>query len=189
MRKQFAKLGIQLQVRATQYNRFQEKMRTGNAQIFSWGWHADYPDPENFLFLLYGPNGKVKFHGENAANYSNKKFDTLFEKMKNLPNGAEREKVISKMLDIVRRDAPWVFGFHPKNFQLTHNWLRQGKSNEIANNTLKYAHLYPKEREELRAKWNKPTFWPIGLGFLIIGLGIVPVGIRYWRKEHRGLRK
>ena len=60
--RQFAKLGIQLEIRATDYNRFQEKMQKGAAQIFFWGWNADYPDAENFLFLFYGPNGKVK-HG------------------------------------------------------------------------------------------------------------------------------
>ena len=53
LRKQFSKLGINLVVRATDYNRFQEKMRKGTAQIFQWGWNADYPDPENFFFLLY----------------------------------------------------------------------------------------------------------------------------------------
>ena len=58
-RKQFAKLKINLVVRSTDYNRFQEKMRNGTAQIFMWGWNADYPDPENFLFLLYGK----KFQG------------------------------------------------------------------------------------------------------------------------------
>ena len=80
IRRQFAKIGIQLNIRATQYNRFREKVRTGNAQMFFWGWLADYPDPENFLFLLYGPNGKVKYGGENAANYSNPEYDKLFTK-------------------------------------------------------------------------------------------------------------
>ncbi|MFQ5561647.1 MAG: ABC transporter substrate-binding protein, partial [Nitrospinota bacterium] len=50
--KQFRKIDIQLVIRSTNYNRFQDKMLKGNAQIFQWGWNADYPDPENFLFLL-----------------------------------------------------------------------------------------------------------------------------------------
>ena len=70
-------MGIELIVRATDYNRFQEKIRKGTAQIFSWGWNADYPDPENFLFLLYGPNSKVETQGENATNYQNPEFDNF----------------------------------------------------------------------------------------------------------------
>jgi oligopeptide transport system substrate-binding protein len=64
MRKQFAKLGIELVVRATDYNRFQEKMREGTGQVFMWGWNADYPDPENFFFLLYGPNKQDRWRRE-----------------------------------------------------------------------------------------------------------------------------
>ncbi len=57
-------LGIDLIIRATDYNRFQEKVRKGRVQIFSWGWNADYPDPDNFLFLLYGGNGVVESGGD-----------------------------------------------------------------------------------------------------------------------------
>ena len=91
-RKQLAKLGIELVIRATDYNRFQDKMLKGTAQIFQWGWNADYPDPENFLFLLYGPNAKVGRNGENAANYKNPEYDALFEQVKNMDNGPERQE-------------------------------------------------------------------------------------------------
>ncbi len=91
MHKQFAQLDMQLVIRGTDYNRFQDKMRKGKAQIFQWGWNADYPDPENFLFLLYGPNSKAEHGGENAANYQNPEFDRLFERMKDMDNGPERQ--------------------------------------------------------------------------------------------------
>ena len=92
MRKQFQKLNIQLVVRSTDYNRFQDKIRKGNAQIFEWGWNADYPDPENFLFLLHGPQQKVGNEGENASNYSNPEYNRLFDQMKNMENGPERQQ-------------------------------------------------------------------------------------------------
>ncbi len=181
-RKQFAKLGIQLVIRATDYNRFREKMRTGNAQIFMWGWNADYPDPENFFFLLYGPNGKVKYGGENAANYQNPRFDQLFEKMRNMENTSQRLLVIEKMQDIVRRDAPWVFGYHPKNFTLFHTWLHNVKPNMMANNTLKYMRLEPHTRARLRRLWNRPVWWPLGLLLMVSVLAVIPAWLSYRKR-------
>ncbi len=184
-RKQFQKLDIQLVVRNTDYNRFRDKMRNGNAQIFMWGWNADYPDPENFFFLLYGPNGKVKYHGENAANYDNPEFNRLFEQMKNMDNGPERLRIIEAMNDIVRRDAPWIWGLHPKSFALYHSWYHNAKPNLMANNTLKYKRIDPVLRKEKRAQWNQPVLWPLGLlGLLLVAL-IVPAVFTYIRREHR----
>lgn len=184
MRKQFATLGIALNVRATLYNRFQEKMRLGNAQIFMWGWSADYPDPENFLFLLYGPNGKVKFGGENASNYHNPKFDVLFKQFKYLEDGPEKIKLIEQMVRLVQHDAPWVFGLHPKNFQLFHQWVDPVKPNEVANNLLKYVRIHPKLREHLRAEWNQPVWWPAWVLLVFLVVLVAGVWIHYWRRAH-----
>ena len=51
-------------VRSTDYNRFQDKIRKGSAQVFFLGWNADYPDPENFFFLLYGPRARSRARRE-----------------------------------------------------------------------------------------------------------------------------
>lgn len=185
LRKEFSKLGIELNIRDTQYNQFQERMRLGNAQIFSWGWNADYPDPENFLFLLYSPNGKVKFYGENATNYANPEYDKLFVAMKNIPNGEERLAIIRKMVSIVQYDAPWIWGLFPESFTLSHDWNRVIKPNEIANNTLKYSRLDPILRAEQRQLWNQPIWWPILLYVGLLLLSGAPVVIHYWRKLHR----
>ncbi len=182
-RKQFEKLGIQLVVRNTDYNRFREKMTTGNAQLFSWGWNADYPDPENFLFLLYGPNGKVKYSGENAANYVNAEFDRLFEQMKDMPNGPARQAVIDQMVEIVRRDSPWLFGFNPVSFALYHEWYQNLKRNMMANNTLKYARIDAELREQHRAQWNAPVIWPILMVFVVLLTVIAPAFLAYRRHE------
>ena len=167
-RKQFEKLGIKLIIRATDYNRFQDKMRKGNAQIFVWGWNADYPDPENFFFLLYGNNAKVKFGGENASNYQNPEFDRLFEQMRNMDNGAERFNLIQQMQEIVRNDAPWVFGLHPKQFSLSHSWFLNRKPHVIANNTLKYQRIDTTARAQQWREWNQPIFWPFLLFVIIL---------------------
>ena len=183
-RKQFEKLGIKLVIRATDYNRFQEKMRSGNAQIFVWGWNADYPDPENFFFLLYGPNSKVKQSGENAGNYSNPAFDRLFEQMRNMDNNEHRYQIIQAMQNILRHDAPWVFGFHPKSFSLFHSWYQNLKPNLMANNRLKYQRIDPVSRAVKRQQWNEPVFWPLVLLFIVFVLMLVPA-IKAYRRRTR----
>ena len=111
--RQFAKIDIQLEVRATDNNQFQDKVRKGKHQVFWLGWNADYPDAENFLFLLYGPNGKTKSDGENTANYENPEYDKLFATMKTLDDGPQKQAVIDEMVKIAQQDAPWSFGYFP----------------------------------------------------------------------------
>ena len=100
---QFAKLGIQLEVRATDYNQFQDKMLKGKHQIFWAGWLADYPDAENFLFLLYGPNAKSKSQGENVANYENPEFDKLFASCRRSTTGRASSRSSTRWWPSCRR--------------------------------------------------------------------------------------
>lgn len=183
MRKRFARLGIDLNVRSTLYNRFQEKMRQGQAQIFSWGWNADYPDAENFLFLLYGPNGKAHHGGENAANYNNPKFNEIFDQIKKMEPGSRRFELIQKAVNQVRFDAPWVFGLHPINFSLSHQWVSPIKVNPMANNTLKYVYVDASKRGALQKKWNAPYYVVLVIllgAFLLLAIGVVWF---YWRRQ------
>jgi len=180
-RKQFSKLDIQLEIRSTDWNRFQEKIRSGNTQMFFLGWNADYPDPENFMFLLYGPNGSQD--GENKARYENPSFDRLFEQMKNMESGPRRQALIDQMVKIVREDAPWVWGFHPKDYVLSHAWVSAGKPNKMARNTLKYVRIDPELREQMREEWNRPILWPLGLILAVLLLGSTPAYLSYRRRE------
>ena len=177
VRKQFKKLGIQLVVRSSSYNRLQDKMRKGQVQLFELGWNADYPDPENFLFLLYSKNAKVDSGGENGANYKNPDYDRLFEQMKKLPNSHERQIIIDKMVAILREDAPWVWGFIPKSYGLYHQWLTNSKPHAMARNTLKYLRINPALRDNFRQQVNQVVWWPM----IVIGLILIALIIRFRR--------
>lgn len=185
IRKQFRKIDVQLVVRSTDYNRFQEKMRRGTAQLFRWGWNADYPDPENFLFLLYGPNAKAETGGENAANYHNAEFDRLFEKMRVMPEGEARQKIIDEMMAIARHDAPWVWGYHPKQFNLYHAWNKNVKTSLMGSNTFKYRRINIALRDQLQSEWNRPIVWPLGLMAITLLVVLLPAFMLYRRKRYQ----
>ena len=182
--RQFAKLDIQLVVRSTDFNRFQEKLRKGAVQIYYLGWNADYPDPENFFFLLAGAEGAVNRGGENRSNYVNDDYDQLFITMKEMDNSPQRLELIRKMNRILQEDAPWIFGFHPKSYTLGHAWLYNRKPNDVANNILKYQRLDVAERARRRALWNTPVRWPRGVlaGVILVVLG---TAIAAYRRRER----
>src|SRR5512134_536558 len=183
--RQFEKIGVQLAIRATDWNRFQDKLRKGNVQMYFLGWNADYPDPENFLFLLHGAQGKVKTSGENASNYENAEFDRLFERMKNMYNGPERQALIDRMVEVARRDAPWVWSLFPKDYTLHHEWVRNRKPNQMANNGLKYQRVDSALRSERRREWNQPVIWPAFALLAVVGLSLVPAVRTYRRRERQ----
>ena len=187
--RQFAKIDVQLVVRSTDFNRFQDKIRKGNVQLFYFGWNADYPDPENFFFLLDGNEGKVAKGGENASNYANPEFDRLFLRMKNMDNTPERLGIVRQMNRILHHDAPWVFGLHPKSYTLGHRWLKNRKPSDVGNNILKYQRIDTADRVAARREWNSPVLWPLGLGLLVLVFAIVPAIIGYRRRERRAALK
>ncbi len=186
LRKQFKKLDIDLQIRPTDYNRFRDKVKRGNFQILFWGWHADYPDPENFLFLLYGPSGKARYGGENAANYDNADFNALFRRMESMKNNAERLAIIDRMLTIAQKDAPMIWGYHPVAYGLYHAWYRNAKPMTIGGGTLKYKRIDAALREEKREAWNRPILWPVVAFFTILLLASLPAVYSAWARQRRG---
>lgn len=174
MVRQFAKLGIQLEIRATDYNQFQEKMLRGQQQIFWWGWLGDYPDAENFLFLLYGPNGKAQHGGENAANYVNPEYDRLYRELQTMEDGPAKQKVIDEAVAILRKDAPWAWGYFPYSASAYQPWVFNGKPGVLVRDQARYLRLDPEMRARKWADWNEPVWWPL----LVLVLGVLALA---WR--------
>lgn len=184
--RQFEKLNIQLEIRNTDYNRFQDKMRKGSAQIFFWGWLADYPDPENFTFLLYGPNSKAKFDGENATNYANAEYDALFDRMKDLDNTPERAALLQRMVAIVQNDAPMLWGWSPDYGGAYHQWVHNGKPSNIIRDPVQYLRLDPQLRVQKISEWNRPVWWPLAVLPLLLALLVWPAW-RAWQRRQAAL--
>ena len=166
--RQFAKLDIQLEVRATDNNQFQDKVRRGKYQVFWLGWLADYPDAENFLFQLYGPNGKTKHDGENTANYANPEFDALFSTMRLLQDGPQKQAVIDRLTQIVQQDAPWSFGYFPYASGAAQSWVHNYKPAVLIRDQGRYLRLDVPERMRKLAEWNRPVWWPMVLGLAFV---------------------
>ncbi|CAD5365861.1 Peptide ABC transporter substrate-binding protein [Rubrivivax sp. A210] len=182
--RQFAKIDIQLEVRATDNNQFQDKVRKGKYQVFWLGWLADYPDAENFLFLLYGPTGKTKFDGENTANYASAEYDRLFATMKTMDDGPEKQKLIDDMIKLVREDAPWTMGFFPYTSGAAQQWVRNYKPAILIRDHGRYLRVDVQDRLARLATWNRPIWWPLGLVLAAVA-ALVWIARRHLRRRER----
>lgn len=163
MIKQFAKIGVQLEIRATDFNQYQDKTLRGKHQIFWGGWLADYPDAENFLFLLYGPLGRSKNQGDNYSNYENPAYDRLYRELQTLDDGPRKQAVIDEMVKTVQGDAPWAWGYVPWGGLAFQQWVSNGKPSIIVRDMAKYYRVNPELRTKKLEEWNHPIRWPMAL--------------------------
>ena len=180
----FSQIGVQVEYRPADWNRTREKLLTGNTQIFSHGWIADYPDPENFLFLLSSSESPLicECDGANNANYDSREYDDLFEQMRLEPSGPARDKIISRMIDLYQKDAIWLYTFFPKDNYLNNAWVSNTKRHGITPGNLKYLRIDPEHRAERQAQWNQPVTWPLYAGAILLLLLLLPGVIAYRRR-------
>ena len=87
--------GIGLRL-VTRKSPFSDNIKGAEAcQLEMWGsaWAADYPDGENFMQLFYGPN----VHQSNHACYESAAFDQMYDRIRNMPDSAERNRLFLLM--------------------------------------------------------------------------------------------
>jgi ABC-type oligopeptide transport system substrate-binding subunit len=178
------RLGLDVEISATDFNQFRDKVRRGAHQIYLWGWIADYPDPENFLFLLLGPMSGSKSRGPNNANFADPRFDTLFLEMKDRPNDARRLELIREMRAILEHERPWIELFHRESYALYHAWMRNVKPAGLSLPTAKYADLDPVQRKRLREEWNRPVVWP-AWALAALAVALVAPGVVTFLRERQ----
>ncbi len=81
-----------------------DQAKLGRVQSFSYGWIADFPDGENFLQLFWkGSIGQV-----NYAMFDHPEYNALYEKVKRMPDGPERDALMTKMVKLILVYVPWV---------------------------------------------------------------------------------
>lgn len=146
---QFQKVGLELKIELNDWPTLQERVENKLTQIYSMGWHADYPDPENFLQLYYTPNIKA---GTNNTNFSNARFDELYKKSSIMLPSPQRTKVYAEMINILNEECPVLLLTEPVSFVLVHSWLHNVRPHPIGYGFGKYYRIDPAGRTAYREK-------------------------------------
>ena len=120
-KKQMAAIGINIKVITNPWPELQKKITKRQVMTYGIAWGADYPDAENFLQLLYGPN---KSPGANGSGYDNPELNRLFKVAAVMQDTPERTALYEKMNRIAAEQMPWIYGVHRQSFLLVHGWLK-----------------------------------------------------------------
>jgi oligopeptide transport system substrate-binding protein len=176
-------LGLDVEINASTYNQFQAKVRRGAYQLFTWGWIADFPDPENFFFLLECGNAQGKSGGPNTANFCHPEFDRLYHDMKSLPNDGHRLELIKRMLALTETERPWIELFHNEEYALSHAWVINSKPMGLSYPTYKYMDVRPHLRARMQAEWNRPLIWPLYLALVLVIAATLPAVRTFYRER------
>jgi ABC-type transport system substrate-binding protein len=106
MKRSLDSIGVRVEIHK---DRFPELIKLENeCRLMMRGsaWIADYPDGDNFMQLLYGPNSRQS----NNACYQSREFDRRYESSRILPDGPERNRLYREMARIMEADTAWILG-------------------------------------------------------------------------------
>ena len=96
-------LGVQVEIQQVEWATYLQDLNRREFQLFALGWQADYPDPQDFLDIL--------FHTESDTNhggYSNPDVDALLERARVELDTEERIRLYNQAEQMIVNDAAWV---------------------------------------------------------------------------------
>lgn len=120
-------IGIRLEVHK---DKFPEQLKAEKAcklQSRVAAWIADYPDGDNFMQLMYGPNTGQSNNG--CARIP--EYDKLYEETVRMPPGPERNKLYMDMTRITEVYATWRLMISRYRNQLVQPWVQGYRKHPI----------------------------------------------------------
>ena len=96
-------LGVEVEIQQVEWATYLQDLNRRKFQIYALGWQADYPDPQDFLDIL--------FHTESETNhgaYSNPEVDAMLEEARVERDAGRRVELYNKVEQMIIDDAAWV---------------------------------------------------------------------------------
>jgi len=110
LQAQLKEIGIALELRRLDWAAHIKVVDDGSAGFFRQGWIADYPDPENFLTVLF--HSRNVGAAGNTSRYRNPTVDRLLDEADSMAAGAARDRRYAEAERLIIEDAVWVTLYH-----------------------------------------------------------------------------
>jgi ABC-type transport system substrate-binding protein len=135
--KSLTAIGIRSEAQPVMFADLLKDKKVANYMMASSAWIADYPDAQNFLQLLYGPNTGQS----NESEFKLPEYDRLYEKSLTIPDSPERNEIYRELNRLLLAYAPWRLGVHRIFNHLQYPWVKGYKKHPILYTNFKYLDL------------------------------------------------
>jgi ABC-type transport system substrate-binding protein len=122
LQKNWADVGVQVQIDINQAATQQELVDNGRAAFFSKSWLGDYPDAENYLSLFYSPNFSPG--GPDKTHFKSAEYDALYNQARREQDAARRTALYQQMDRLIVAESPVVSLYYDEVIRLTQNNVR-----------------------------------------------------------------
>ena len=118
-RKDMNALGIRVNFNPAKWPENLKNARAGNMMIWSLAYSAAAPDGQPSF------DGGATSHkgGQNLSRFSDKKFDSIYERMRVIPDGPERQRLFFEGKRVLAAYAPYRYHVHRIYTDLAWPWL------------------------------------------------------------------
>jgi ABC-type transport system substrate-binding protein len=137
--KSLAKIGVRMETAVSQFVDNVQASKACKLQMWGQGWIADYPDGDNFMQLLYGPN----VGQSNPGCYESKSFDRFYDKAKALPDSPERNLLFLEMWRQAEVDGAWSLHVAQLRNELLRPWVQGYKKHPVLQADWQYLDVQP----------------------------------------------
>jgi peptide/nickel transport system substrate-binding protein len=109
-----ARIGVEVELKVVSFATYlKETGRPRVAQAAFTGWHQDFPDPSNFMDILFHSRSIHPENSENRSFYRNPRLDAILDRARAEVDRNARLALYAEANAILAGDAPWAFLYYP----------------------------------------------------------------------------
>ncbi|MCS6967020.1 MAG: ABC transporter substrate-binding protein [Cytophagales bacterium] len=143
-------LNIDIELNVITHAEITDKCLSGDFAMIRLSWVADFPSPENFLWMFYSKKSEFK-PGENTypniPRYYNPKFNQYYEKALAATSLEEQTKYFQAAESIMMEDAPIIVLWYDECYRLLQQHVENLPNNPMQYRDFSEVYLKPKKTE------------------------------------------
>ncbi|MGK7393791.1 MAG: ABC transporter substrate-binding protein [Candidatus Cyclobacteriaceae bacterium M3_2C_046] len=153
IQKQFKDhLNIDLKLTILPFAQLLERGYQGKFDMIRIAWYADFPSPENFLWLFSGkdvPSSPEQNAYPNIARYINPLFDQYYEKALGSKDIETANQFFQRAESVLMKDAPLLVLWYDEGYRLLQSFIKNFPNNPMQYRDFSEVYIYEGLKEEI----------------------------------------